>query len=62
MDRAINRTPSLIERLIFLLITPAKGGRQKRRRRVSIDLRHWPDHLKWDVGILDGRGTGVRRK
>lgn len=35
---------------IELLMTPL----QRRKRRELLDLRDLPDHLKRDIGILDG--------
>ncbi|NRG19456.1 hypothetical protein HPQ64_17320 [Rhizobiales bacterium] len=48
--------PGLISRLRRLLSGKAKP------RRAMIDPRSAPDHLKRDLGMLDGRGNGIRRK
>ena len=46
----------LIARLLGLLTG------QKKHRSPFLDPRTTPDHLKRDLGLLDGRGDGVRRR
>lgn len=48
--------PGLISRL--WRVFAAKG----KPRRAMIDPRTAPDHLKRDLGLFDGRGSGTRRK
>lgn len=51
MTTATIRTASHRSSLIELLMTP----RQRRTRRQLLDLRELPDHLKRDIGVLDGQ-------
>jgi len=44
--------------LLDILMTPL----QRRKRRELIDLRELPDHLKRDIGILDGHETPTRMR
>jgi hypothetical protein len=36
------------------------AGRQRRRRRARLDERTLPDHLKRDMGFLDGNDPAGR--
>mgnify|MGYP001489699165 CR=1 FL=1 len=44
--------------LLEILMTPL----QRRKRRELLDLRELPDHLKRDIGILDGHDTPRRTR
>lgn len=44
--------------LLDIIMTPL----QRRNRRILLDLRDLPDHLKRDIGVLDGNSIGDRRQ
>ena len=50
MNRLALQAFELPATLLDILMTPL----QRRTRRNLIDLRELPDHLKRDIGVLDG--------
>jgi hypothetical protein len=45
-----------------VLLTALLGGSSRRTQRARLDVRSLPDHLKRDMGILDGNDPAGRHR